>query len=99
MKPRPSPSSLCGSASRSTGLPRLSARRCCRPRSCLRGANMLDRRINKLKENLLRQVDEVAVVRHLVDANPRGDDMLGGVCRAAVRLTPTPTFGKPCPPA
>ena len=35
---------------------------------------MLDRRISKLKENLLRQMDEAPVVRHLVDANPRGED-------------------------
>jgi hypothetical protein len=53
---------------------------------------MLDRRINKLKENLLRQVDEARVVRHLVDANPRGDDMLGEVCRAAVLLHPSASF-------
>src|SRR3989440_8619290 len=53
---------------------------------------MLDRRINKLKENLMRQADEVQVVRHLVDANPRGDDMLGEVCRAAVLLLPSASF-------
>src|SRR5256885_6344270 len=53
---------------------------------------MLDRRINKLKENLLRQGDERAVIRHLVDANPRGDDMLGAVCRAAVLLHPSASF-------
>jgi len=53
---------------------------------------MLDRRINKLKENLLRQVDEAPVVRHLVDANPRGDDMLGEVCRAAILLHPSSSF-------
>ena len=53
---------------------------------------MLDRRINKLKENLMRQADEVQVVRHLVDANPRGDDMLGEVCRAAVLLHPSASF-------
>src|SRR3979409_1696371 len=53
---------------------------------------MLDRRINKLKENLLRQGDEHAVIRHLVDANPRGDDMLGEVCRAAVLLHPSASF-------
>jgi len=53
---------------------------------------MLDRRINKLKENLMRQADEALVVRHLVDANPRGDDMLGEVCRAAVLLHPSASF-------
>src|SRR2546428_9557320 len=92
MKRRANPSSLCGSARRSTGQPRLSVQRCSPPRSCLRGANMLDRRINKLKENLLAQGDEGAVIRHLVDANPRGDDMLGEVCRAAVLLHPSASF-------
>src|SRR2546429_6182756 len=92
MKPRASPSFLCGSARHSTGQPRLSVPRCFPPRSCLRGANMLDRRINKLKENLMRQADEGLVVRHLVDANPRGDDMLGEVCRAAVLLHPSASF-------
>jgi hypothetical protein len=53
---------------------------------------MLDRRIGKLKENLLAQADETRVVRHLVDDNPRGDDMLGEVCRAAVLLHPGATF-------
>ena len=53
---------------------------------------MLDRRINKLKENLLRQADEIPVVRHLVDANPRGDDMLGEVCRASILLHPSASF-------
>jgi Terpene synthase family 2, C-terminal metal binding len=53
---------------------------------------MLDRRINRLKDILLRQADEGAVVRHLVDANPRGDDMLGEVCRAAVLLHPSASF-------
>ncbi len=53
---------------------------------------MLDRRISKLKENLLRQADEARVVRHLVDANPRGDDMLGEVCRASVLLHPSASF-------
>src|SRR5207245_11361677 len=89
MKPRANPSFLCGLARRSTGQPRLSVQRCSPPRSCLRGANMLDRRINKLKENLMRQADEGLVVRHLVDANPRGDDVLGEVCRAAVLLRPS----------
>src|SRR2546430_16088152 len=92
MKPRASPSFLCGSARHSTGQPRLSVPRCFPPRSCLRGANMLDRRINKLKENLLRQADEALVARHLVDANPRGDELLGGVCRAAVLLPPRAGF-------
>ena len=53
---------------------------------------MLDRRINKLKGILLRQADEGPVIRHLVDANPRGDDMLGEVCRAAVQLHPSASF-------
>src|ERR671935_168774 len=53
---------------------------------------MQDRRINKLKANLLRQADEGPVVAHLVDANPRGDDMLGEVCRAAVLLHPSASF-------
>lgn len=53
---------------------------------------MLDRRINKLKDILLRQADEKPVIRHLVDANPRGDDMLGEVCRAAVLLHPSASF-------
>src|SRR5438094_8836617 len=92
MKPRANPSFLCGLARRSTGQPRLCVPRCFPPRSCLRGANMLDRRINKLKENLMRQADEALVVRHLVDANPRGDDMLGEVCRAAVLLHPSASF-------
>src|ERR1700682_3626760 len=92
MKPRESPSFLCGSARPSTGRPRLSGRRCFPHESCWRGANMLDRRINKLKENLLRQVEERAIIRHLVDANPRGDDMLGEVCRAAVLLHPSASF-------
>src|SRR5260370_19682989 len=92
MNGRASPSFLCGSARRSTGQPRLCVPRSSLPRSCLRGANMLDRRINRLKENLLRQADELQVVRHLVDANPRGDDMLGEVCRAAVLLHPSASF-------
>lgn len=53
---------------------------------------MIDRRVNKLKENLLRQADEAQVVHHLVTANPRGDDMLGEVCRAAVQLHPSASF-------
>jgi hypothetical protein len=53
---------------------------------------MQDRRINRLKDILLRQTDEVPVVRHLIDANPRGDDMLGEVCRAAVLLHPSASF-------
>src|SRR3989442_8103769 len=92
MKRRASPSFLCGLARRSTGRPRWCVPRCFPPRSCLRGQNMLDRRINKLKENLMRQADEALVVRHLVDANPRGDDMLGEVCRAAVLLHPSASF-------
>src|SRR5438876_7607257 len=92
MKPRANPSFLCGLARRSTGQPRLCVPRCFPPSACLRGANMLDRRINKLKENLMRQEDEALVVRHLVDANPRGDDMLGEVCRAAVLLHPSASF-------
>src|ERR1700674_569107 len=92
MKPRESPSFLCGSARRSTDPPRSSGRRCFPPESCWRGANMLDRRINRLKETLLRQADERAVIRPLVAANPRGDDMLGEVCRAAVLLHPSASF-------
>lgn len=53
---------------------------------------MLDRRISKVKDTLLRQTDEGPVVRHLVDANPRGDDLLGEVCRAAVLLHPSASF-------
>ncbi len=53
---------------------------------------MLDRRIAKLKENLLTQADEARVVSHLINDNPRGDDMLGEVCRAAVQLYPGATF-------
>jgi hypothetical protein len=53
---------------------------------------MLDRRINKLRDSLLHATDEGPVIRHLVDANPRGDDMLGEVCRAAVLLHPTASF-------
>src|SRR5437899_9344798 len=53
---------------------------------------MQDRRINRLKENLLAQGDEGAVIRHLVDANPRGEDMLGEVCRAAVLLNASASF-------
>src|SRR3989442_1773555 len=92
MNRRARPSFLWGLAKRSTGRPRWCVPRCFPARSCLRGANMLDRRINKLKENLMRQADEALVVRHLVDANPRGDDMLGEVCRAAVLLHPSASF-------
>src|SRR5437870_3926654 len=53
---------------------------------------MQDRRINRLKERLLAQTDEGPVIRHLVDDNPRGDDMLGEVCRAAVLLHPSASF-------
>ena len=53
---------------------------------------MQDRRINRLKERLLLQTDEVPVIRHLVEDNPRGDDMLGEVCRAAVLLHPSASF-------
>jgi hypothetical protein len=53
---------------------------------------MLDRRIAKLKDNLLHQADEGLVIRHLVDDNPRGDDMLGEVCRASVLLHPSASF-------
>ena len=53
---------------------------------------MLDRRIGKIKENLMAQADEGRVVRHLVENNPRGNDMLGEVCRAAVLLHPGATF-------
>ncbi|HYM50977.1 MAG TPA: terpene synthase family protein [Candidatus Limnocylindrales bacterium] len=53
---------------------------------------MLDRRINKLKDILRRQPDEAPVIDHLQDDNPRGTDMLGEVCRAAVLLHPGATF-------
>ena len=53
---------------------------------------MQDRRINRLKERLLVQTDEMPIIRHLVDDNPRGDDMLGEVCRAAVLLHPSASF-------
>jgi len=53
---------------------------------------MLDRRINKLRQNLLAQADEGPVVRHLVDANSRSDDLLGEVCRAVVLLHPGASF-------
>src|SRR2546425_6589340 len=92
MKPRPSPSFLCGWAKPCTAPPRWFDRRCSRLRSCWRGANMQDRRINRLKERLLAQTDEGPVIRHLVDDNPRGDDMLGEVCRAAVLLHPSASF-------
>src|SRR3989441_12556734 len=92
MKPRPSPSFLCGWAKPCTAPPRWFDRRCSRLRSCWRGANMQDRRINRLKERLLVQTDEMPIIRHLVDDNPRGDDMLGEVCRAAVLLHPSASF-------
>jgi hypothetical protein len=53
---------------------------------------MLDRRINKLKQSLLAQPDEAPVVRHLVEATSRSDDLLGEVCRAVVLLHPGATF-------
>jgi hypothetical protein len=53
---------------------------------------MLDRRIGKLKQILLRQADEAIIIRHLTDDNPRGSDMLGEVCRAALLLHPGATF-------
>lgn len=53
---------------------------------------MLDRRIGKIKENLMAQADEGRVIRHLLENNPRGNDMLGEVCRAAVLLHPGATF-------
>ena len=53
---------------------------------------MLDRLINKLRQNLLAQVDEGPVIRHLVDANSRSDDLLGEVCRAVVLLHPGASF-------
>src|SRR5437762_1625227 len=92
MKPRPSPSFLCGWAKPCTAPPRWFDRRCSRLRSCWRGANMQDRRINRLKERLLVQTDEISVIRHLVEDNPRGDDMLGEVCRAAALLHPSASF-------
>src|SRR5947209_19337127 len=92
MKPPTSPSHPCGSARRSTARRRWFGRPSSLPRFSSKGVAMLDRRINKLKEILLRQADEAPVVRHLVDANPRGDDMLGEVCRAAVLLHPSASF-------
>ena len=53
---------------------------------------MLDRRIGKIRENLMAQADEGRVIRHLLENNPRGNDMLGEVCRAAVLLHPGATF-------
>ena len=53
---------------------------------------MLDRRINKLKDLLLRQRDEAAVIGHLTASNPRGSDLLGEVCRASVLLHPGASF-------
>jgi hypothetical protein len=53
---------------------------------------MLDRRLSKLKATLLAQADEARVIKHLTDANPRGKDMLGEVCRAAILLHPGATF-------
>jgi hypothetical protein len=53
---------------------------------------MLDRRIDKLRQNLLGQKDEAVVVRHVVDGNSRSDDLLGEICRASVLLHPGGTF-------
>ncbi|TMD13157.1 MAG: hypothetical protein E6J00_09025 [Chloroflexi bacterium] len=53
---------------------------------------MIDRRINKLKDILRRQPDETPVIEHLIADNPRGSDMLGEVCRAALLLHPGATF-------
>ena len=53
---------------------------------------MIDRRINKLKDILRRQPDETPVIAHLIADNPRGSDMLGEVCRAALLLHPGATF-------
>ena len=53
---------------------------------------MIDRRINKLKDILRRQPDEAPVIEHLIADNPRGSDMLGEVCRAALLLHPGATF-------
>src|SRR5438132_2265308 len=92
MKPRRSPSFLCGWRRPSTPRPRSSARRCCRRGSCWRGATMLDRRINKLRQNLLAQADEAPIIRHLVDTTSRSDDLLGEACRAAVLLHPGGSF-------
>src|SRR5438105_7169510 len=92
MKPRRSPSFLCGWRRPSTPRPRSSARRCCRRGSCWRGATMLDRRINKLRQNLLAQADEAPIIRHLVDTTSRSDDLLGEACRAVVLLHPGGSF-------
>ena len=53
---------------------------------------MLDRRINKLRQNLLAQTDEAPIIRHLVDTNSRSDDLLGEACRAVVQLHPGGSF-------
>jgi len=53
---------------------------------------VLDRRINRLKDLLLRQRDEAAIVGHLTASNPRGDDLLGEVCRASLALHPAGSF-------
>src|SRR2546423_699682 len=92
MKPRPSPSFLCGWAKPCTAPPRWFDRRCSRLRSCWRGANMQNRRVNPPKERLLVPTDEMPGIRHPVEDNPRGGDMLGEVCRAAVLLHPSASF-------
>jgi Terpene synthase family 2, C-terminal metal binding len=53
---------------------------------------MLDRRINKLRQNLLAQADEAPIIRHLVDTTSRSDDLLGEACRAVVLLHPGASF-------
>src|SRR5256885_9934418 len=94
MKPRPSPSFLCGWAKPCTAPPRWFDRRCSRLPSRWRGANMQDRRHKPLKERLLVQTDEIPVIPHLVQDNPPGADKLGGVFRAAVPLDPTSSLAR-----
>lgn len=53
---------------------------------------MLDRRITKMKDLLIRQADEAPIVGHLTQDNPRGSDLLQKVCQAALLLHPGGTF-------
>jgi hypothetical protein len=53
---------------------------------------VIDRRIPRLRSLLLRQADELPVIRNLTEDNPRGQDMLGEVCKAAVFLHPGASF-------
>jgi hypothetical protein len=53
---------------------------------------MRDRRIVKLKDLLISPCDEAPIIRHLLDGNPRGADLLDKVCSAALLLHPGGTF-------